>query len=344
MRIRLGSETALALLGSVVLLAAAQGLRAQSTDQNFPTPVTGAEIAGTTRARDVGDSRLTSYFYAFDGNQGDVFINVVTKNLDGDIDVFTAGNLRPLTKIVVYSDNPDSETGRVIYLRQPLRLILRIEGRTPNDQPATFRIKFAGSFEPLKGVAQTEEPKLPEVKTENESGIRVNSVGTIVEVRPKPTPTPSEDKVEKQRAKVEEKAARTEPQPKEKPVLTVERQEEKTPDPEKRSEPGKTTAARRKEPAPSRPEKPEVATTRPKEPEKPKTEKPRPAPRKRPEPEPDPLANVRLVVVFKDGRKIERPMSDVSRFSVDRGVLTIINKDGSIGRYQMTEVARVTIE
>jgi len=93
---------------------------AQSTNQNFPTPVTTNEISGTIRARDLGDARLTSYFYTFNGNQGDVFINVVTNNLDGDIDVFTADGLRPLTKIRVYSDNPEGETGRVIYLRQPL--------------------------------------------------------------------------------------------------------------------------------------------------------------------------------------------------------------------------------
>ena len=122
-------------------------INAQSTNQSFPTPVSSNEISGTIKARDIGDARLTSYFYTFNGNQGDIFINVVTKNLDGDIDVFTADNLRPLTKIRVYSDNPEGETGRVIYLRQPQKLILRIEGKTPTDEPATFRIKFAGSFD-----------------------------------------------------------------------------------------------------------------------------------------------------------------------------------------------------
>src|SRR6187431_2922568 len=121
-------------------------VNAQSTSQNFPTAVTSNEISGTIKARNIGDARLTTYFYTFNGGQGDIFINVVTKNLDGDIDVFTADNLRPLTKIRVYSDNPEGETGRVIYLRQPQKLILRIEGKTPTDDPATFRIKFAGSF------------------------------------------------------------------------------------------------------------------------------------------------------------------------------------------------------
>ena len=34
-----------------------------------------------------------------------------------------------------------------IYFRQPQKVILRIEGRTPNDDPAEFQIKFAGNFE-----------------------------------------------------------------------------------------------------------------------------------------------------------------------------------------------------
>src|SRR5829696_5743898 len=78
-------------------------VNAQSTSQNFPTAVTSNEISGTIKARDIGDARLTSYFYTFNGNQGDIFINVVTKNLDGDIDIFTADNLRSLTKVRVFS-------------------------------------------------------------------------------------------------------------------------------------------------------------------------------------------------------------------------------------------------
>ena len=116
------------------------------------------EIIGTIKARDIGDPRLTSYFYTFNGAQGDIFINVVTKNFNGDIDVFTVEGLKSLTKIVVYADSPDSETGRLIYLRKPEKLLLRVEGRSPNDDPATFRIKFAGSFEAIKGGPDTAGP------------------------------------------------------------------------------------------------------------------------------------------------------------------------------------------
>jgi len=58
----------------------------------------------------------------------------------------------------------------------------------------------------------------------------------------------------------------------------------------------------------------------------------------------DPLANVQLVIVFKDGRRIERPLTEVARFSVDRGVLTVIAKGGRIGKYSMVDVSKVTIE
>ncbi|MCA1639842.1 MAG: hypothetical protein LC768_16200 [Acidobacteria bacterium] len=166
--------------------------QAQSVNQSFPTPVTTNEISGKVPARDIGDARLTGYFYVFNGKQGDIFINVVTSNFNGDIDVFTAGNLKPLTKITVYADESDRETGRVIYLRQPEKLVLRIEGRTPNDEEATFRIKFAGSFEPIQITAENTAPEMPVVKTDNQTDVRVNSVGTIIEIKPKPPPQPRE--------------------------------------------------------------------------------------------------------------------------------------------------------
>src|SRR5688500_10238111 len=157
------ASSRLCILALFILITFSTGF-GQSTSQNFPTPITSNEISGAIKARDVGDSRLTSYFYTFNSNQGDVFINIVTKNLNGDIDVFNAANLNPLTKIVVYADSSQNETGRVIYLRKPEKLILRIQGRTPNDEPAIYTIKFAGSFQPAQAVAESEQSKLPEVK------------------------------------------------------------------------------------------------------------------------------------------------------------------------------------
>src|SRR5688500_4866895 len=121
----------------LVLFLTAVGITAQSTNQSSPTPVTSTEISGTIKARDVGDARLTSYYYQFDSDQGDLFINVVTRNFTGDIDIFTQSGLRPLAKIVVYADLAESETGRVLYLRKPEKMILRVQGRKPGDEPTT---------------------------------------------------------------------------------------------------------------------------------------------------------------------------------------------------------------
>ena len=173
----------------IVLLAST--LAAQSTDQNFPTPVRDSEISGAIKARDVGDARLTSHFYTFQGGQGDLFINVQTTNFTGDVDVYVIPGLRPLTKMVMYADGTGSETGRVIYLRKPETILLRISGRTPGDEEATYRIKFAGSF--VASRVQGEVPELPRVDSDTQSNIRVNSVGTIIEVIPKATPVPNEE-------------------------------------------------------------------------------------------------------------------------------------------------------
>ena len=142
-------------------LCLAGAVRAQSINQSFPTPVTSSEISGTIRPRDMGDARLTSYYYQFDGGQGDLFINIVTRNFTGDIDVFTQSGLRPIAKIVVYADFAESETGRVIYLRKPEKMILRVQGRTPGDDAAIFRIKFAGSFVASTQAEPEMEPALP---------------------------------------------------------------------------------------------------------------------------------------------------------------------------------------
>lgn len=335
-----------------VLCGSILSLQAQSNNQNFPTPITSNEISGKINARDLGDSRVTSYFFAFNGNQGDVFINVVTKNFDGDIDVFTANNLRPLTKITVYSDNPENETGRIIYLRQPEKLILRIEGRTPNDEPATFRIKFAGSFEPLKAIAESEDQTLPEVKTENQGEVRVNSVGTIIEVKPKPTPkvketekteTVAESKKEEKpakKAKTEEKKEIETAEKDEKEAEKTDREVEKT---EEKSAPVVVVTDNLPKADEKKDEKAEESKT---EETAAKTEtktKKKPA-KKEKVTAPNPLENINLVVLFKDGSKIERPMSEVLRVNVDKGILTIVSKDGTIGRYSILDVAEMTIK
>jgi len=341
-----------------ILCGANLFVKAQSTNQSFPTAITSNELRGTIRARDLGDARLTTYFYVFNGKQGDVFINVVTKNLDGDIDIFTADNLRPLTKISVYSDNPDSETGRVIYLRQPQKLILRVEGKTPTDEPATFRIKFAGSFEAIAGTTETDESKQPEVKASEEGDVRVNSVGTIIEVKPKPKPTPKATtaKVEKEETKKvdgkkePEKTEETETAKKDEPVEETKKPEVVVTDdlPEKKDDSETKTDENvaeketpKKNPTAKKTVRPKKTVTTAKTETKPKT-----TTEKKTETEVDlsQLETIQLIVIFKDGRKIERPMSEILKFSVDKGILTIIAKDGSIGRYSILDVAKITVE
>lgn len=310
------------------ILCLAGAASAQSADQNFPTPITANEITGIIKARDLGDSRVTTYFYEFDGGQGDIFINVVTKNLSGDIDIYTADGLRPLTKMVLYADSEFSETGRLVYLRKPARLILRVQGRTPGDDPASFRIKFAGSFVamlPTKTKMDFEPAKLPTVETVS----KVNSVGTIKETTPKQPAKP----VENVETIVTEREL---PQTKEnienafkKPVVVI--QEFPTPA-EVTTLPIKTTAPSPVGKRPLKPTKTDVG------------EKPFEPAISGEGMKPDPLANIKLLVQLKDGNIIEHPMSGILKFSIDKGVLTIITKDGNVSRHSILAIARITIE
>lgn len=345
-----------ALCTTFLLLISASPGSAQSSDQSYPTAITENEISGRIRPRDVGDPRQTTYFYTFNGRQGDLFVNVVTKNLSGDIDIFIADGLRPLTKLVVYADLASSETGRVLYLRKPEKLILRVEGRTPNDDPAEFHLKFAGSFE---AAIPTEEPPVPKVSdlAENDSGVRVNSVGTIIAVNPRPKPTPkaarfetgqgnegsektspagSEDKTVDENTSGHEKSVEVSKSSGEKTESVVVKRRLKRSNPRTRTTPPVKTTAEVTKPA-----------AEPK--------KSAPPPTKRPvrhnvvvtdstaQPPADPLAGIDLVIIFKDGRKIQRPMTEVLRFTVDHGTLTVVSKNGTIAKYSILDVASVTI-
>lgn len=341
----------------------ASTLFAQSTDQNFPTPVRATEISGVIKARDVGDSRLTTHFYTFEGGQGDLFINVQTTNFSGDVDIYVVPGLRPLTKMVMYADAASSETGRVVYLRKPETILLRIEGRTPGDDEAAYRIKFAGSF--LASKAPDMAPDAPKANAETQSNVRVNSVGTIIEVIPKATPeaketvptgaaeraTNLERPAEKNSSEVEAKSSDpvTEEAPRKQEVVVTDPLAESArpkPPPRRNNRSRANRAA-----SPPAEERSTDAAAQPK-PEVPSGASPKSASSTRRSGkarvekagEPDPMANVRLVIRFKDGSVIERPMTEVSRFSVERAILTVISRDGSTGRYRMQEVAGVSIE
>src|ERR1043166_5841459 len=92
------------VIASLFILAGAiaQLASAQSTDQSLPTPVLSNDLNGKIPALDVGDPRATRHFYAFAASPGDLLITVDSKNLDGDVDLFTAITFRPLMKTTVY--------------------------------------------------------------------------------------------------------------------------------------------------------------------------------------------------------------------------------------------------
>src|SRR5205085_11305695 len=69
---------------------------AQSSDLNLPTPVGTNEIEGRIVPRDLGDPRLTSHFYTFNGTQGDLLLTVESNHLVGAIDLFVDNDLHPL--------------------------------------------------------------------------------------------------------------------------------------------------------------------------------------------------------------------------------------------------------
>lgn len=326
----------------------------QSINQDHPTPIATNEISGNIAARDVGDARLTTFFYALSGTQGDVFINVLTKNLNGSIDIFTTENLRPLTKLTIYANDSEIETGRVVYLRKPEKLILRIEGRSPNDDAATYRIKFAGSFQPLEATAEIEVA--PEVKIDNQTNIRVNSVGTILEIKPtvKESIVAEEKSKDKTEATAENKEETKKFKTKKQIEITEEsqvnddskvvlnedaRQEsvkaESAPTAVKKEQLNKTKVST--SPAGQRSENAvaEASST---------AELPLKKAKKEKVIEPNPLENIKLIVVFKDGNKIEYPMSEVIKVGVDKGVLTINSKIGGNARYSILAVAKMTIE
>lgn len=357
-----------------ILFFGAVPLAAQSSSQEFPTAVLSSEIVGSIKARDVGDSRLTTHFYTFNSETGDLFINIVTRNFTGDIDLFALQGLRPLTKIVVYADSAEQETGRAIYLRKSEKVILRIQGRTPNDDDAWYKLKFAGSFVAARAEETPLAPDAPRVVADTRGNVRVNSVGTILPSPPKQVEPEPERTVEKSAstetpvADVGKAEVSQSTEPLTKPDDGERKVELVVTDPVKEkmattaSTPPRATNLRRRParrtPAVRRSESPPVKSEESapplKDPQPPEVSKapaavvkrtPRRQPVKKAEPPaPHPLESVSLVIQFKNGNVLEKKMSEVFRFSVDKGVLTVILKDGKIAKFSVVDIRKLTIE
>src|SRR6185503_5768640 len=211
----------------VVFILGATVSFGQSVDVGAPTPVRSNTATGKIVARDLGDSRLTDHYFSFTGTPGDLLITIQSTNLNGDLDVFTAVTLRPLLKLSLYAESTAPVT-KGIYLRKREDLILRIEARSPNDDPGTYRIYFGGSFEPLPGgpdIAEAEAEPSPEpAAAPGQKGRRVSSVGARIEEpappvtevataptpAPTPEPTPEAKPVESPKPTATEKATETE--------------------------------------------------------------------------------------------------------------------------------------
>jgi hypothetical protein len=333
----------------------------QSTDINFPSPVRTSEVIGSIAARDLGDARRTDHFYAFVGNPGDLLITIQSNNLNGDVDVFTTGTLRPLMKFTLYAESSLPIT-KSVYLRRRQDLVLRVEARTPNDDEGTYQIRFGGSFEPIAGeslLAANENPA-PDTTVETspargKNTKRVSSVGARLP-EPLPSPTP-----------VEEIAAATptpeptpEPTPVESPSPTAAPEraaetEARAPEPRRTRGRGATGRRRSTPPAANKEETTTAGetTTNPKAGEAEATTAPagrrtgrRGATQRTTESpqEPEPQTGPRLIIEMQDGTRIERYMSTLKRVTVENNQIVVVNKLGRIERVRLSEVARMSIE
>jgi len=336
------------------LCAVAPKGRAQSSEQSLPTPVLNNEITGKIKSLDLGDSRLTRHFYAFEGTPGDLLITIDSKNLNGDIDVFTAVTFRPLMKTTIYASSQTPEVTKGIYLRTRQILILRVEARTPSDDPGTYHVRFGGTFERFSGgIPVAEASSAESEETTGKSGANVlSSVGATIPRPPsesvetaeaKPSPSPSPENVAEKPAEETEAAKKT-------TASTSRRTTRPPPRRSSRPAPKPSTSTKKTEPARIEPPKTEGETAKT-ETEKPSEEKPavtekpvETATSSEKTKTQEALPAARLIIEEKDGTRIDRPMSTVRRVTIEGNAIVIIPKNGKIERIAMADVARMAIE
>ncbi|HEX8071018.1 MAG TPA: hypothetical protein VF546_13765 [Pyrinomonadaceae bacterium] len=366
------------LWAAVFVLCAAVCAAAQSPDLEYPTPVYANEITGRVAPRDLGDPRLTSHFYTFNGAAGDLLLTIESENLDGAVDLFLANGLRPLAQATLYATGSALNTSKTVFLRREGALVLRVQARTPNDADGTYRIRLGGTFAPSTAVAAA--PSEPEATAASRAPARgthrVNAVGARIEEPTPPAPEPSAAEAQP----TEESAPAPTPTPRRQ---TSARRNT----PRRTRQPTRTETARR--PAPSRTDEPAPPTTTETPTETPtggeeaantETPAPRPTPTPRnsrtgrntrggrtresarrtnePAPAGEPpaaggteaptpvpqLGLTRLVIEARDGTKVEHEMSAVSRVTVVNQLIVVVLKNGRIERYPLANVLRMAIE
>jgi hypothetical protein len=247
-------------------------------------------------------------------------------------------------KTTLIATSQSSEITKAIYLRTHQILILRVEARTPSDDPGTYHIHFGGTFAPFSGGIPVAENSAPaETSPDKFDPNRLSSVGATI---PRPVeetiaePKPSREKATEKSA---EETATAKTTATEKPATTSRRTTPRNPRrgtrpaakpaPAKKTESTETQTESKE--TKSEEEKPAV-TDRPAEATQPSSEKP-----KSQEVAP---AGAHLVIEEKDGTRIDRPMSTVRRVIVEGGTIVIVLKSGKIERIQMADVAKFAIE
>jgi hypothetical protein len=312
----------------IVLVTLAGTTRGQSPDQELPTAVLSNQISGRIPALDLGDPRLTRHFYAFEATPGDLLITVNSRNLNGDVDIFTAVSFRPLMKISLYANTIPPEVSKSLYFRTRQILILRVEARTPNDDPGAYRITFGGTFQAFSGgIPVAEEAESETSQAGDRTGKRLSSVGATVaepvgEVKTEETKTPD---VASEKPPVETIAKK--PVPKPRRTRPARGRPARTPPRPPKTETAKTETAGTSSEAKS-------AGTEENPGEKPAIEKP-------PAQEP---GGAHLIIEKTDGTRVDRPMSTVRRVIVEGNVIVIVLKSGRIERVPMSLVVRMAIE
>ncbi|MCA1564891.1 MAG: hypothetical protein LC803_04530 [Acidobacteria bacterium] len=370
------------ILAATFALPLAVPSHAQSIDPGSPTPVFSNEIAGSIAPLDIGDARSTRYFYTFNGLQGDLELTVESFNLEGDVDIFLAGNMRPLTKVTLYAGASANRSAKTVYLRRDEPLILRVQARTPNDAEGTYRIRLGGAFRPAarlanegaatgESTAANPSPGTTTVGTTgaNRKGRRVSSVGARIEepvaevareepATPEATPEPTPAATAR-KPPANPRPARTRPG-----ARGTSRAETARKNPP-RTQAGEGDAANTENRVdaarsdtgaavqPARTERPRpVRVPRARNNRNTTTARRTNAPPAETAPAASPVetsappapASARLVLVMRDGETFERDMAGIRRVTVENGVLVIVSKTGKTERQPMNAVLRMSIE
>lgn len=348
----------------LLMLVAAVSASGQSSDVNFPTPVMSDSVTGSITPRDIGDARLTRHFYTFNASEGDLLITVESTNLNGDVDLFTAVTLRPLAKVTLYAGSSPTRATKSVYLRKSETLVLRIEGRTAVDTDATYTIRFAGAFAPSANVASPDVVAVPTLPSEggDRNAQRASSVGARIDVPRIETPatetaesaTPSETPADTptESSETPATAATTKPKPRRRervrqpPAKTA--RTRRTPDASEDTTAENSGAATSGEPTATNPSETPARTATPRR----RNTRNRASTSRRNDTAASEASgstattqiSTLLIIVNRDGTRIERDMSGVRRVTVENGMIVIVPRDGKIERLPMADVLRMTIE